>query len=138
MKTLLIEDNPADVELLKIAFEQTQINTDIIVKTDGQEAIDYLFELAENQPESEFPSLIFLDLNLPKKSGKEVLRLVKKDEKLRGVPIIVMSTSDFREDVELCYKLYANSYLVKPSDFSMFMEMVGSIKEFWYNKSVLP
>tara|TARA_Y100000114_G_scaffold11645_1_gene9305 strand:- start:26456 stop:26872 length:417 start_codon:yes stop_codon:yes gene_type:complete len=138
LKTLLIEDNPADVELLKIAFEQTQINTDIIVKTDGQEAIDYLFELAENQPESEFPSLIFLDLNLPKKSGKEVLRLVKKDEKLRGVPIIVMSTSDFREDVELCYKLYANSYLVKPSDFSMFMEMVGSIKEFWYNKSVLP
>ncbi|GHE69147.1 MULTISPECIES: response regulator [Roseivirga] len=138
MKTLLIEDNPADVELLKIAFEQTQIDTDIIVKTDGQEAIDYLFELAENQPESEFPSLIFLDLNLPKKSGKEVLRLVKKDEKLRGVPIIVMSTSDFREDVELCYKLYANSYLVKPSDFSMFMDMVGSIKEFWYNKSVLP
>ena len=131
MKTLLIEDNPADVELLKIAFEQTQIDTDIIVKTDGQEAIDYLFELAENQPESEFPSLIFLDLNLPKKSGKEVLRLVKKDEKLRGVPIIVMSTSDFREDVELCYKLYANSYLVKPSDFSMFMDMVGSIKEFW-------
>ena len=97
-----------------------------------------MFELAENQPESEFPSLIFLDLNLPKKSGKEVLRLVKKDEKLRGVPIIVMSTSDFREDVELCYKLYANSYLVKPSDFSMFMDMVGSIKEFWYNKSVLP
>jgi|TARA_B100000965_G_scaffold404428_1_gene435150 two-component system response regulator len=138
LKTLLIEDNPADVELLKIAFEQTQIDTDIIVKTDGQEAIDYLFELAENQPESEFPSLIFLDLNLPKKSGKEVLRLVKKDEKLRGVPIIVMSTSDFREDVELCYKLYANSYLVKPSDFSMFMDMVGSIKEFWYNKSVLP
>lgn len=137
-KTLIIDDNPADIELLKIAFQKADIESDITTKTDGDSALDYLFELKKANNKEDIPMLVILDLNMPKTSGKDVLKGIKEDEELRKIPVIILSTSDVQDDVQDCYSLHANSYLIKPSDFDHFSEMIEAIKEFWFNKNLRP
>lgn len=136
-KTLLIEDNEADVDLLRIAYQENKIETEIIVKYDGEEALEYLNYAKESNPQL-LPQLILLDLNLPKKSGKEILKFIKADHALRSIPIIIMSTSSVKEDVSLAYNLNANAYLTKLGDFKEFLSLVKSLKDFWYEQAVLP
>ncbi|WP_420386136.1 response regulator [Roseivirga sp.] len=135
VKTLIVEDNAADIELLKIAFAKNEIDTEIIVKTDGEAAIDYLLKLKKRCTPIAFPKLVILDLNLPKRSGKEVLEVIKRDCVLKRLPVIIMSTSDVSEEIESCYELHSNAYLVKPNDFNHFLSLVQSIKDFWYERN---
>jgi CheY-like chemotaxis protein len=138
IKTLIIEDNPGDIELLKLAFKKNKIEGDFIEKEDGQSAIDYLQELKSKNNPGSLPKIVLLDLNLPGKSGHEVLEEIKRDDFFKSMPIIVLTTSDSPDDIQKSYQLYANSYLVKPSDFSQFTEMISALKDYWIQKSKLP
>ena len=137
-RTLVIEDNPADVTLLKIAFDRSQVETELIFRNDGEAGIEYLNEQAKLEGKSGLPNLIILDLNLPKKSGREVLEYIKNSKELKHIPVIILSTSDVTRDIEDCYEFHANSYLVKPNDFSVFQEMIDSLKDYWYLKNKQP
>lgn len=134
VKTILIEDNPAEVELLQIAFERTGIDTEFIIHNDGAKALDYLNKLDEEMND-EAPQIIILDLNLPSVSGKEILKNIKSDEKLRKLPVIVLSSSKEKKDIEESYQLYANSYVEKNADFREFLKMTEAIKHFWYERN---
>lgn len=138
IKTLIIEDNPGDIELLKLAFKKNKIEGDFVEKEDGQSAIDYLQELKSKNNPGSLPKIVLLDLNLPGKSGHEVLEEIKRDDFFKSMPIIVLTTSDSPDDIQKSYQLYANSYLVKPSDFSQFTEMISALKDYWIQKSKLP
>lgn len=123
---MLVEDNLDDVELAMHAFRSNNIANEIVVKEDGQAALDYLFDAS--QP---LPGLILLDLNLPKLGGVEVLRAVRSSARTRFVPVVVMTTSREERDVFDSYRLHANSYVVKPVDFAQFTEAVRQLGMYW-------
>ncbi len=130
---LLVEDNPNDVFLIKRAFERTKILNPIYVVEDGDEAIAYLegkekYADRKNYP---FPFLILLDLKLPKKSGFEVLGWIKKKEKLKRIPVVVLTSSSESPDINKAYDLGANSYLVKPVSFENLFEMIKTLGLYW-------
>lgn len=134
---LLIEDNPGDVRLTQEAFRECRSRVRLDVAMDGEEAMRRL------QGEGEFtglplPQLILLDLNLPKWNGKDVLKVIKTSERLRSIPVIILTTSTAETDIRECYELHANCYLNKPVDFDQFFELIGHIETFWLNKAVLP
>lgn len=134
---LLIEDNPADVMLTIEAFKECTEKHDVKTVKDGIEALKYLY----NQDEyinALKPDLILLDLNLPRKDGREVLSVIKSDEYLRDIPVLVLSTSKNEEDIINCYKLKANSYITKPVDLDQFINIVKSIEKFWFSIVTLP
>jgi len=132
-KVLLIEDNPGDVRLTQEAFKEGDIAVDLDVVMDGVEAIEYLFK-AEKYKDKPTPDLILLDLNLPKKDGREVLEKIKSDQGLESVPVIVLTTSNAEQDIIKCYELKANCFLNKPFDFDMFFEIIQRIKSFWLER----
>jgi two-component system, response regulator len=130
---LLVEDNPDDVELTRRAFQKSNVANALEVVRDGQEAIDYLFlrgEYAGRDPEL-LPSVILLDLNLPKLSGLEVLRKLREDERTRRLPVVVLTTSKEEKDVIGSYELGANSYVRKPVDFAQFLEAAKQLGLYW-------
>lgn len=134
---LLVEDNLGDILLTQEAFKRSQVSVDIHSVMDGEQAIDYL------NREGEFvtatvPDLVLLDLNLPKKNGKEVLKFIKTDDKLKTIPVIILSTSTSRCDVQKVYELAANSYVNKPVDFNAFINVVQIIENFWLKIALLP
>jgi two-component system response regulator len=134
---LLVEDNPGDVELTRVALEDAKLLNTLHVVSDGVAAIAFL----RRQPpyaKAPRPDLILLDLNLPKKDGREVLAEIKNDESLRIIPVIVLTTSKTDEDILRSYKLNANCYVTKPVDFNGFAAVVRSIQEFWFSVVVLP
>ena len=134
---LLIEDNPADVMLTIEAFKECTEKHVVKTVKDGIEALKYLY----NQDEyinALKPDLILLDLNLPRKDGREVLSVIKSDEYLRDIPVLVLSTSKNEEDILNCYKLKANSYITKPVDLDQFINIVKSIEKFWFSIVKLP
>lgn len=130
---LLVEDNPDDVELTRIAFAQAKIANPLHVVDNGVEALDYLFGRGDwaQQPKHEAPALILLDLNMPRMDGREVLQAIRGDAATRSLPVVVMTTSTEPFDVEACYLLGANSYIRKPVDFDQFMGAVKQVGMYW-------
>ena len=134
---LLVEDNPGDVRLTIEALRDSNLRTTLHVARDGVEAMAFL------RREGAFadavrPDLILLDLNLPRKDGREVLAEVKTDEQLQQIPVVVLTTSKLEEDVLRSYKLHANAYVTKPVDFDRFIEVVRQIDEFFVTVVKLP
>jgi two-component system, response regulator len=130
---LLIEDNPSDVLLTKRALEKNHIRNDMTVAEDGQEALDYLFctgAHAGRNPD-ELPTLILLDLKLPKVDGLEVLRRIRTEERTKRIPIVVLTSSKEQEDLAKSYDLGANSFVRKPVDFTQFVEAVRQLGLYW-------
>lgn len=137
MHVLLIEDNPADVGLVEEAFNDGRLLFDLHVAEDGALALQFLHREGRfaNAPR---PDLILLDLNLPKKDGREVLEEIKEDSELRKIPVIVLTTSDDEADVHRAYGLHANCYLTKPVEVDEFLNKVRSIEDFWLTLVRLP
>jgi CheY-like chemotaxis protein len=130
---LLVEDNPDDVELTRIAFTQAKIANKLVVARDGAEALDYLFARgahADRDP-THLPSIVLLDLNLPKVDGREVLHAIRGNELTRSLPVVVLTTSVEPFDVEASYALGVNSYIQKPVDFEHFVWAVQQVGLYW-------
>jgi len=134
---LLIEDNPGDVRLTQEAFKESEKDTHLEVVTDGIEAIKYLRKEPpyEDKPS---PDLILLDLNLPKWDGREVLGVIKADETLKRIPVVVLTTSNAGVDILKSYDLHANCFINKPIDFDQFFEIIHKIEDFWLSTTILP
>lgn len=128
---LLVEDNEGDIVLTKEAFEENKIVNKISVAKDGKEAIDLLNSLVEIG-KTELPDLILLDINLPKKNGHEVLYEIKKNDQLKHIPVVILTTSSSKQDIMLAYKNYANCYITKPVDLNEFINAISSIENFWF------
>ncbi|WP_233805296.1 response regulator [Paraburkholderia sp. HP33-1] len=134
---LLVEDSPTDVLMTREAFEYHKVLNPLHVAQDGVEAMDFLHRKGRhlNAPR---PGLILLDLNLPKKSGREVLQELKADPDLMSIPVIVLTTSKSEEDVARTYGLHANCYVTKPVDFTTFVDVLRRINDFWFSVVTLP
>jgi CheY-like chemotaxis protein len=129
---LLVEDNPDDVELTRLAFNEAGIASELHVARDGAEALDFLFARGAHAGRGgELPSIVLLDLNLPRVDGREVLQAVRADPRTRSLPIVVLTTSGEPFDVEACYALGANSYIRKPVDFQQFVWAVKQVGMYW-------
>jgi two-component system response regulator len=130
---LLVEDNPDDVELTRIAFAEANIANALTVVTDGAAALDYLFArgVHSDRDPDDLPSIVLLDLNLPKVDGREVLQAIRSHERTRSLPVVVMTTSAEPFDVEASYALGANSYIRKPVDFGQFVWAVKQVGLYW-------
>ncbi|MCS7049167.1 MAG: response regulator [Verrucomicrobiae bacterium] len=136
---LLVEDNPADVEITREAFRRTRAGVRLHVCRDGEEAVEYLQQRGRYQPSTApRPDLILLDLNLPGKSGLEVLRDIKQAAELKCIPVVVLTTSDRDEDILRSYECGTNSYLTKPVQFDDCVKLVAEIQEYWLQLSKLP
>ena len=130
---LLVEDNPDDVELTRIAFREAKVANNLVVVNDGAEALDFLFArgaYADRNPD-DLPSIVLLDLNLPKVDGREVLQAIRANEKTRSLPVVVLTTSTEPFDVEASYALGVNSYIQKPVDFERFVWAVQQVGLYW-------
>jgi len=130
---LLVEDNPDDVELTRIAFAEAKVANQLVVVSDGAEALDFLFargKHADRTPD-DLPSIVLLDLNLPKIDGREVLQAIRADERTRSLPVVVLTTSTEPFDVEASYALGVNSYIQKPVDFKQFVWAVKQVGLYW-------
>lgn len=134
---LLIEDNPGDVRLTKEAFKESGMNVNLSVVMDGVEALLYLRQQGEYK-DIVIPDLILLDLNLPKKDGREVLGIIKKDDNLMCIPVVVLTTSGAEQDISNSYRLHANCYLNKPIEFDKFFDLIQKVEDFWLSTTVLP
>ncbi|MES2576249.1 MAG: response regulator [Bacteroidota bacterium] len=134
---LLVEDNEGDILLTTEALEEGKIINKVSVVKDGKLAIDFLNN-KEPYADVEIPSLILLDINLPKKNGHEVLKYIKGSEKFRHIPIIMLTTSSSEKDIHEAYNHYANCFITKPVDVDEFMEAVTKIENFWISIVQLP
>jgi len=134
---LLVEDNPGDVRLAQEALKESKVRNKLYVVEDGVEAMAFLRRQGRHA-DAPRPDLILLDLNLPRKSGREVLAEVKTDSDLRRIPVVVLTVSKAEEDIIKCYDHHANCYITKPLDFSQFMEVTKSVEDFWLNIVKLP
>jgi CheY-like chemotaxis protein len=137
VEILLVEDNNGDIGLIEEVFEEAKIKNNIHIAEDGEEAMFYLRGKGKFYG-SPRPDIIILDLNLPKKDGREVLREIKEDENFHNIPVIVLTTSSAEKDILGVYDLHANAYVTKPLDFDQFMKVVGSIENFWLEIVKLP
>jgi CheY-like chemotaxis protein len=138
---LLVEDSPADVQIMQRAVRETSLSVELIVVHDGEEAVDYLLRQGNFDPATpgwRTPSLVLLDLNLPRLSGSEVLRRLRGSDELRTVPVIVFSTSADPADVREAYAAGANTYIQKPRDFGRFLEVLQTIERYWLETALLP
>jgi two-component system response regulator len=134
---LLVEDNPGDARLAKEALKESKVKNQIHIATDGMEAMDFLFK-RNKYIDAPLPDLIILDLNLPKKDGREVLAEIKADENLKRIPVVILTISKAEEDILRTYNLHANCYITKPLDLNKFLEVVKSIEDFWLTIVKLP
>ena len=134
---LLVEDDPGDVVLIKEAFEFNKVHNALHVVSDGVQALDFLYRRNGHEGAPR-PDLVLLDLNLPRKDGREVLEEVKADTDLRTIPIVVLTTSEAEEDILRSYDLHANAYVTKPVDFDRFIEVVRLIDDFFVTVVKLP
>ena len=132
---LLVEDNEGDILLTREAFEESKIVNKITAIKDGKEAINYFESLTSKE---EIPHLVLLDINLPKVSGHEVLMYVKNNERLKSIPVIMLTTSSSEKDILQSYKNHVNCYITKPIDVSDFMKAIMKIEDFWINIVSIP
>ena len=137
IQVLLVEDNPGDAQLTRIALEDSKISIHLNVVEDGVEAMAFLRK-QEKYIKAAHPDIVLLDLNLPKKDGREVLAEIKADENLKRIPVVVLTTSQAQEDILKAYNLSANCYITKPVDFDQFVKIVQSIENFWFAIVKLP
>jgi chemotaxis family two-component system response regulator Rcp1 len=137
VEVLLVEDSPGDVRLTKEAFKDAKVHINLHVASDGAEAMAFLGREGEhaNVPR---PDLILLDLNLPKKDGREVLAEVKASPSLKSIPVVILTTSASEEDILRSYLLHANCYITKPVDLDGFLKVVKSVDNFWLSVVKLP
>jgi chemotaxis family two-component system response regulator Rcp1 len=136
LRILLVEDSPSDVRLIKEALKETPLDVEVALARDGVEAMEYLRRSETGLAER--PDIILLDLNLPRKSGREVLAEVKVAPNLRQIPVLVMTSSKADSDVAQAYSLNANCYITKPGDLQQYVEVVRSIEQFWFLTATLP
>ena len=134
---LLVEDNEGDILLIKDAFEDAKMVVELSVVRDGKEAVNFL-DKQDKYTDAEMPDLILLDINLPKKNGHEVLQYIKESEKLRHIPVIMLTTSSSERDINLSYNHHANCYIAKPIDVNDFLTIVATIENFWISIVKLP
>jgi two-component system, chemotaxis family, response regulator Rcp1 len=134
---LLVEDNEGDIVLTVEALKIANITNKILVVRDGEEALSYLHREGQ-YVNAEQPDLILLDINLPRIDGKEVLTRIKNDDRLKFIPVVILTTSDSEKDVMESYNNHANCYITKPVDFNKFMQVVHMIKDFWITLVKLP
>jgi chemotaxis family two-component system response regulator Rcp1 len=137
LEILLVEDNPADVRLTAEAFRDSDVHHRLRHVSDGVEAMDYLLRRGAFEDVSR-PDVLLLDLNLPRKDGREVLAEIKADPKLRRIPVVVLTTSQAEPDLVQAYDLHANCYLIKPLEFDRFIAVVEQIRDFWLDAVTLP
>ncbi|MEH2438703.1 MAG: response regulator [Nostoc sp.] len=137
IEVLLVEDNPGDAQLTRIALEDSKISIHLNVVEDGVEAMAFLRKQGQYIRVAH-PDIVLLDLNLPRKDGREVLAEIKADEKLKRIPVVVLTTSQAEEDILKAYNLSANCYITKPVDFDQFVKIVQSIENFWFAIVKLP
>jgi CheY-like chemotaxis protein len=137
VEILLVEDNPGDVRLTREALREGKVHHNLHVTVDGVAALAYLHREGEHAGAAR-PDLILLDLNIPKKDGRQVLTEIKADPALSRIPVVVLTTSQAEEDVARTYALHANCYINKPVDFDQFMRVVKAIEDFWFSIVRLP
>lgn len=137
---LVIEDSPEDLVTTARAFQKAGIRRPIQHCADGDEALDYLFRRGAyaNLAKEPLPDMVLLDLNIPGTDGRELLMEMRRDARLRNIPVIVLSTSDDDIDVEYCYRAGANSYMLKPVDLPSFQEAIRKLTEYWFDVVLLP
>ena len=134
---LLVEDNPGDVRLTQEAFREGKLQTNLHVVTDGEAALQHLRRQG-TYAQAARPDLILLDLNLPKKDGREVLAEIKVDDALKSIPVVILTTSKAEQDILKVYNLHANCYITKPVDLEQFLSVVKAIEDFWLQIVKLP
>ena len=137
VEILLVEDNPGDVLLIREGLKEGKVINRLHVVRDGEEAMDYLRQRGAYE-EAPRPDLILLDLNLPRKNGREVLAELRNQEALRRIPVVVLTSSEAEEDILRAYDLNCNCYITKPVDFDQFIRVVESIDTFWLSIVTLP
>ena len=137
IEILLVEDNPADVRLTLLAFKDCKVYNNMHTAKDGVAALSFLRREGEYKDVPR-PDIILLDLNLPRKDGREVLKEIKADNKLKNIPVVVLTVSQAEEDILKSYDLNANCYICKPIDFDQFIKIIRSIEEFWLTIVKLP
>ena len=137
IEILLVEDSPGDIRLTQEVLKGGKIHNNLSVVEDGVQAIDFLNRVDPYTHVLQ-PDLILLDLNLPKKDGREVLEVIKADPKFKRIPVIILTTSRAEEDITRAYDLHANCYIAKPIDLDQFIRVVKSIEEFWLTIVKLP
>jgi two-component system, chemotaxis family, response regulator Rcp1 len=134
---LIVEDNPGDARLIREALNESEVYNNLYIVSDGVEAMGFLRNEGRFSDAPQ-PDLIILDLNLPRKDGREVLAEIKSDEKLMQIPVVIMTISQAEEDILNTYKLHANCYISKPIDLNEFIRVIKSIEEFWFSVVKLP
>lgn len=134
---LVVEDNPGDARLIREILNENKIFSSLYMAKDGVEAMDFLHNKGKFKSVP-LPDLIILDLNLPKKDGREVLSEIKSDDRLKHIPIVIMTISQAEEDILKSYDLHANCYITKPIDLNQFITIVRSIEDFWFSVVKLP
>ena len=137
LEILLVEDSPDDIFLLKEVLKDVEINIKLSVVNDGRKALDFIFK-KENYTNAPTPDIILLDLNLPKVDGREVLNIIKSDEEIKMIPVIVLTTSQDDKDINDAYQKSANCYITKPVDLEQFTQVLTTIEDFWLNIVRLP
>jgi CheY-like chemotaxis protein len=137
VEILLVEDNEGDVGLVEEVFEESKMRNKLHVAEDGEEAIQFLQKKGKFKDVPR-PDIILLDLNLPKKDGREVLADIKSDDDFKRIPVVILTTSHAEEDIIKMYDLHANSYITKPVDFDQFIKVIRTIEDFWLEVVKLP
>jgi chemotaxis family two-component system response regulator Rcp1 len=137
IEILLVEDNAADVRLTEEALKEGKVRNNLHVARDGMEALEFLRRQGPHKSATR-PDLILLDLNLPRRDGREVLAEIKDDDELKTIPVVVLTTSSAEADILKSYKLHANCYITKPVDLEQFVQVVKSIDDFWLTVVRLP
>lgn len=134
---LLVEDNPGDIYLTQEAFRESKFSNSLQVVKNGIECMEFLRRRGKYS-EAQMPDVILLDLNLPKKNGREVLAEIKRDDRLKYIPVIVLTSSQNEKDIRSSYELNANCYITKPVDYDEFIHIIRAIENFWFSIVKLP
>jgi two-component system, chemotaxis family, response regulator Rcp1 len=137
IEILLVEDNPGDARLAKEALKDSKLLNNIHHVVDGEQAIQFLRKEGDYQ-DAVRPDIVLLDLNLPRKDGREVLADIKNDPELQTIPVVVLTTSEAEQDIVQSYKLHANCYITKPVDLDKFLQIIDSMQDFWLSIVRLP
>lgn len=137
IEILLVEDNPGDARLAKEALKESKLKNNLYIADDGVEAMDFLYKKGK-YTKMPRPDLVILDLNLPRKDGREVLNEIKTDENLKRIPVVILTISKAEEDILKTYNLHANCFISKPIDLDQFIKVVKSIEDFWLTIVKLP
>ncbi|CAA7615254.1 response regulator [Magnetospirillum sp. UT-4] len=135
---LLVEDDPADAHLVRLAFAGNDFNVDFHMVRDGVEAFEFLRRVGDRFQSAPRPDVILLDLNMPRMDGREFLAAIKKDEGLRSIPVVVLTTSDVERDTVASYRMGAAGYLVKPVDIDRFRNEIRQFEDYWFSVVRLP